>query len=283
MSKVKSISAYNYQKTENGLENKTPHSYTEFDSNGNEIVSITYFDTGEIETKIITEFDENGNKSKEINYLDDEQIAEEVTFKRNSDNKLEREIIAYADGSESIKKYERNPEDNSVNIITVDDEDYLEEKEQLKLNENDLVIERTIFDEDENITEKHCMEYDENKNLIRRLEYGEGGDDLLTERLFSYDKNNNMIKRLSLTKDKKLIDVIEQEFDEKNRVLSQKFGKSYLIKHSYDDDENTYTEERINAEGMIEYRCVSKYDENNYLIEEEKPLSVTKYEYKYYN
>lgn len=280
MKKVKTITGYTTLNGTNPDETRYKSSYTEYDKAGNETLLVTYFDNGEIENKTVQKFDANGHRIEEINYISEDEISDKKTFTRNEKGKLTEQTIAYADGSESIKKYTHEDDDKLVSIITKDDEGNLEEKEIVKLNEAGNIIERRVFDDEDQLVEKQVNEYNEHQHVIKRTETNEQGN--IIERTFTYNEKQNMIKRISTTGDKKLIDLIKLTYDDKDRVTEQEIANTYIMKYEYNDEENSVKEERYLPNGMMDYQSVAFYDEDDLLIEDQKPLSITKYEYEFF-
>ena len=130
----------------------------------------------------------------------------------------------------------------------------------------------------DSLKEKKILTSFRDENLA---EYDEN-DKLLFERILTFDEKGNIIKQLTVNGKMKLVDVINFIYDEQGRVLEQSINKNYLIKFEYDDENSTSTETRIRDNGDIEYKCISKFNEDKYLYEEEHPQTTVKYEYEFY-
>ncbi len=265
---------------EEGEEMSYISAFLERDKQGNIILSETYFAPNELESKIISKHDEDGNKIEEINYLSEDEISEHFFFHRDIKGKILKEELNYADGSKSIKLYLRNETEKTLTITTQDEDDNIEEIEFLKFDSNKQVIEKILHNENNKMKEKTLYEYDDSQRIRKRTEYG-ANETLIVERNFFHDEKGNLIKQFGV-KNKKLLDSVVFQYDEKNRVVETQIANQYLIKYSYDDENHSQTEERFAPNGMLEFQQISFFNEDGLLVEEQIGELTKKYEYTFY-
>ncbi len=139
-----------------------------------------------------------------------------------------------------------------------------------------------VFGENNKLKETQLSEYDEKQQLLKRFEYN-GTKELLQELRMTYDDNGNVIKRLTLNKNQSVIESISYKYDDKNRIIETVVGQRYVVKYTYDEAENSLTEERFLANGLLQYQQISKSNEDNQLIEEDDYQTKKTYEYEYFD
>lgn len=274
--KVKKISTYIVNQDKDLKNNEII-----FDLSGNEIENIFFFSNGTIESRTTSHFNEKNNKTEQISYSEENEFAEKSTFFWNENNKLEKEVIEFADDSKSIRIFERNSKDNSLTMNLIDEDDELEEREIIHFNSSGEITEKKIFDENEELVEKVENVYVDNF-LRNQKEFGKD-DELISEKNFTYDEKGNMIKRITLNEKNQVINSVILSYDDLNRVVEQNINNSYYIIFTFDDENRTHTEERVYPNGVLQYRKVSKYDENNLITEEDGTEGKKKYVYEFYD
>lgn len=248
-----------------------------FDENGNNILERIYDDDGNFESQIATKYDEKNRIVEQQNFLSEEELGEKVNYIRDEEGKISKEIIEYPDGSQSIKTYNR---DGNVLIINIeDDEGEFEGTEQYTLNSNNDILEKTVFDEDNKLSEKFKNEFNDKNKVVKSIEYENETISFIAD--YEYDSNDNNTKIIKKNHKNEIVDSIVREFDENNRIILEKFGRHYIVKTSYNDDQHSKVEERFDLNGNIQFSIESFYDETGKILEERTPFSVTKYTYEY--
>jgi len=139
---------------------------------------------------------------------------------------------------------------------------------------------KAIFNDENKQIEKIKNEFDTNGLLIKSFEFE--GDNLAFELNYEYDANSNISKITKYNNKKVIIESVSREYDEQNRLVLQKYGRQFVVKTSYNDELRTKTEERTDAQGNIQYKMETHYDENGNILEEKTPLSTTIYEYEFF-
>jgi len=252
-----------------------------YDINGNVIETTTFYEDGDVESKVVTNFNEKNYKSEIITYVDNNDFAEKSVFVWDKNDKLEYEEIQYADGSFSKRIYEKNDDDNSLTIKLVDEENELEEMEVLKFDNNKNLIQKISFDEDKKIVRQIENIFDQENVLVQVNEY-EGKDKLVSQQKYFYDDNKNLIKRVTSNAQNKVLNSIKITYDDQNRITEQNIDNNYFINIEYDDANNSQIEQRSTGNGMIQSSKTSKYNENKLLIEESGTEGTKIFEYEFY-
>jgi hypothetical protein len=165
-------------------------------------------------------------------------------------------------------------------MILVDEDNILEEKEIIKLNSGGEIIEKNVFDENEELIERIENTFIDNLLSIQK-EMGKK-EELISEKHFEYDEKGNMTKRITYNADNEIINSVSLTYDDSNRITEQNINNSYFVIFTYDDENRVHTEERIYPNGVLQYRKVSKYDENNLIIEENGTEGKKKFEYEFF-
>jgi hypothetical protein len=280
MKKIKTISAYTYD-AQDASDEGFMSSFTELDEKGNVIMTASYISENELETKSEIRFDDAGNKTEELSYISEDEVGEHIFYKRNSAGNIIAEEIQYFDGSISYRTYIHDNIENTLSIIMKDEEDAIEEKEFIRYDQNGNVIERITIDENEKIKEKHVNEFNEKNLIINRKETDNTGN-LTAERKYTYDEDGNMTQRLTINRKGNLMELVTHKYDERGRMIENYAKNLYLIKYIYNTEEKTITEERYLPNGMIESTSVSKFDEDNLLIEEDNMVRKIVYKYEFF-
>lgn len=279
MSKVKISKAYTA--FIESPEEKFLSSYMEYDSNGNLIAAITYASEDEMESKTTALYNENSQILEEKNYMDTDDISEHIRYSRDEDGKIDHITISYADGSESVKKYIRDAANNSLTIEITDDEGEFEGREYYILNEREEIILKKIQNEDGKLTEMSTSEYDSEGRVVKISEY-ETEELVDMENLYKYNSDGRLESRIRINRKRELIEKISFLYDEKGNLTEQSFNDLYLIKLQYDDEGRIICEERFNAAGILESKVESRFNEEGLVIEEKTPVSITTYQYEFY-
>ncbi|PIE85985.1 MAG: hypothetical protein CSA05_02710 [Bacteroidia bacterium] len=276
MKKIKTVTSYIVAEDNKQKEITT---FLEYNEQEKLICSINYFSAEEIESKIVLKYDSAGNKTEEISYMSETEIDKHVYFKYDEKGNLLAEEICYADGSKSVKTYTNKESEQWIE--TRDEDGELEEKIYRKLKNNKDILEETVYDEEEKQTEKQINTYDKENRLTNRLEFGRKNE-FLAERKYTYNEAGKIIKRLSVNKKGKLIDAIAYVYDDEGRILEQSLKNHLTIKYEYNKEEKTITEKRFLANGIMASCMISKFDENNLLVEEDNMISKKIYAYTFF-
>ncbi|HBF87544.1 MAG TPA: hypothetical protein DDX39_02790 [Bacteroidales bacterium] len=259
-------------------EKKTKKLEQVFDDKGNLLIDKTFDNHGDFENLIVSTYDINNRVIEQQNYLSEDELGEKSIFERDDEGKITKETIVYPDDSQTIKTYLRNG--FAVEIKLQDDEGEFEGMEIYTLNESNNILEKAIFNDENKQIEKIKNEFDTNGLLIKSFEFE--GDNLAFELNYEYDANSNISKITKYNNKKVIIESVSREYDEQNRLVLQKYGRQFVVKTSYNDELRTKTEERTDAQGNIQYKMETHYDENGNILEEKTPLSTTIYEYEFF-
>lgn len=251
------------------------NSYNEYDVDGNLLVEIEYLESGELENKVTYKYNKKGRVVEQYNYSTIDEITEKFIYERDDSDNIIEVTIEYLDGSKSFKKYERSPTENTEIITIVGEEGEFEGKEFRKFNVNQDKLEEVIYNEDGKIEQKFVFEYDEEFNLINQKDYGEDGEFLyeiknkynekgkLVEE-HRFDHNNEILRRSVYTYNE------EGGIQEIQLVDAAYYPQGYILKFEENKTERTTKEERFFVNGELDFKLVSRYDENNLIIENTK-------------
>jgi len=278
--KIKSITTY--QIDDSDSDSKFISAYTEYNETGNEVLSETYYDENELESKVERIYNSRGEIIEEITYLDATEIGEHTFFKRNEQNRIAEILSHYADGSKQIKKYEYNDAENTLTITTYDDDDAIEEREFFRFDSDRNILEHSTFDENLKLKERQENSYDENSKLLRRKEY-DAKNKFTVERVLVYNEFEKIEKQISLNKNNKPIGSILFNYDDKGRLIEQRIANSHVIRFAYTDEPRTEKEEHFDANGILTYSTTKYYDQNNLLTQANTLTGTLKYSYLFFD
>ena len=207
----------------------------------------------EVKAKLIgeTSYDQDGN----LIYLKNRGESPWVIY---YDEEGKREKIITAQKEDELYWYEYN---NQTNQIEYKESDFLE----------------TIFVYDENgncIQERYeaydmfvDYEYDERGNKTKKVQKNDGK--ITTETTYEYDKNNNLIRE-----DTNDHTVSIGKYGKNNRLLRQTILTNkkirYVIKHTYDDKNNTEIITNKSATGKITNKIKRNSTGEMIYVEEER-------------
>jgi len=256
-------------------EDATLHRMVECDEAGNEILEITYSDEAEEEDRYEHVYTD-GFKTEAKHWLNGE-LTEHHKYSKGTDGKVATEETSFLDGTIGLKKFEYA--DKVITVTLFDEFNNLEEKEVRTYNDQNLLIEKIITNEENLILEKHINIYNEAGKLSKQTEYGTEGE-FISEKEFHYGDNGMISKILTYTQSKKLIDAVYYYYDEKARVIEQKFTNRYIIQFTYDDELNTELEERFMANGALDYQMLTFYDENKRILKQQQNETLLIYTYE---
>jgi len=279
--KLKSVTAFTYLPSDDGLEESFKSSYIEYDKSGHIIENASYTGDGVIDSKTVSKYDDNGHKIEEMLFMTDEEVSEHTYIERNGKGIITKEKIKFFDGSHSIKTYDWNDASTEVTITTVDEDGEFEEKEFVKQDDKGNVLEHCYFDERAKLKEKIVNIFDVEYRLSNRKEF-DISSQIKFEREYEYDEKGNVLKQVIYNRKHELVDYLKFLYDEHGRVIEQKVGNHYTLVYEYDDVEHTQIEKRFLVNGLQDHENISRFNENQLLLEEENMNGITKYEYEYF-
>ncbi|MCQ2974975.1 MAG: hypothetical protein MJ211_09200 [Bacteroidales bacterium] len=276
MKKIKSISEI---VTSKDTGEKYKRAYTEYDENGNEIVSIDYDFSEAINAKNLTKYDDNNRKIQMQIYTEEDVINETHFYFYNEDGKILKEEIDYSEESKSIKNY--NYDANNLTIVTVDENNEIEEKEIIIRNEDNNIIEHKVFDYEGNQTIHEILEYSD-KKLTLQKNFDEK-DNLTNQRYYKYNDKGQIIFVGVANSRRELLDSSTYEYDEKGREIVRTIGTRGKISTEYNDDEHTVTSITQTGSGQIISQTITTLNEENQTLKEEDFANITDYIYEYFD
>lgn len=252
-----------------------------YNENQDILSHINYDDFGNIETKIEFEFDEKGNCVKETNYYDEESVSETITNIYNEENKILKSVTEYSDGSTSIKSVSKNS-DSGEQIIETKDEDGELESREINYYINGLLSRQLIYGEEEMLTREVINEFDDNQNIIKRVEKDYNEKQELTT-TFEYNDKANIFKYQKVTSKGNIVEKLIVAYDEKDRVIEQKYSDGILFKYIYDDELKTRVEERYDSNGYLRMKIHYDLRDGEIIQFEDFIMYKVEYNYEYFD
>lgn len=237
----------------------------EFDRNGNLVLEADFSGPGLPESKIVNLYDDQNRLIEKKQYTEGDELADHQVFFRNQDGQLLKTEVHYPDGSKSI--IVEKTDGRKSETIEEDEDGELESKEVNHFNKDGLVELRELYDFNHNLVEAYTFEYNEAKQLVRRDQL-DRKKKLFLYTLFEYDQKGRNTKRANFNRKGKLSDFLAVEFDENDQIVKQNFGGKFHFIFGYDQNGNTILEERLRADGEMEYRSTFEYDEEGRLRKE---------------
>lgn len=153
-----------------------------------------------------------------------------------------------------------------IETIVFDEKGRVQNKFEYKYNEKGLRTQSVRFNEKNKLDKKYSYEYDKLGNKIKSTRFNvNGAEDKYY--LYDYDSQLNLIT--------------DEWYDVSGDL-------EYKIENEYDDDRKKILSISYNESGKLQSKYVFKYDNQNILIEEQKldednkPIGVIQYLYKYY-
>lgn len=261
-------------------DNKHEASYTEFDFNGNEVLSIDRDIDGSINAKNVSVYDVNNNRVEMMIYSFDESVPDEKhIFYRNDNHIIEKTVIEYLDGSKSVKTYKR--ENLKLTIETVDEEGQIEEKEIDILDDADNIIEKKVWDYEGTLTLFTTQQFDDKNQMVKQYFFDAKGEET-NHRAYSYNSDGNLLKMLVLNPQGELIDSRVYNYDEKGRILSSQTGTRSITNYEYDDENNIEIQTVIGANGVEVSRTQIFKNSEGKTVKEDNFAVLRESEYEYY-
>jgi len=260
-------------------EDEILHSYEEFDSKGNQLLSITYDANGDMDEKVIQKYNEAGMLVEQSIYDFSNEPVEKHSFAYSGNIMLTEEIY-YADGSVSVRHFNRQTPGLLLEQMIAEDGVH-EEKVERYWNESGQVIKQLFYDEDQKLTRTEEFEYA--GKLRSKLKETDHTEKMVVIHEFTYSPANLLLSQVSKNEAGKVLSYIQFEYDEKARVLKQKGSSSRSsIVYEYDDENNTITELHFSPMGTIDHRLVTHMDENGNISLQTTLLNQRRFEYTYF-
>lgn len=254
------------------------NSYSEYDENGNETLSIDYDESGSVVSKTVTKYDDKNRRIEIQIFSDEDELNETHSFEYAPDGRISQETIEYQGGYKSVKSYSHST--NGLTIITVDEDGNEEEKEVLVSDDNGNVTEHTITDYNGEQSLHQVSEYADGKLIISKNLDKDGNE--INHRIFKYQDDGKLSFIGILNPGKELLDSYSYQYDEKGREIMQTIGTRGKISTEYDDEKHTTTVVTSTGTGQIVNQTVTSFNEDGMTIREEDFGTVRDYEYTLY-
>ena len=230
----------------------------EYDTAGNEVKLLSYYDDGSIDTWYENEYDNKGNRIKEVSPARDGDIIHEYVYAHNENGDVLK-VCAYVDGS--IKVYDEYEYDKGGNCTK-----------------------HTEYYSDGSIYLWSEFTYDEMGNRTKDIVYnGAGTDNICFWHEYEYDDMGNKTKEIRYSGNSSRISYMrEWKYDE----------KGHLIRSTYYDDDGIIKEcHEFVYDGMGNLIKRSKLIKGTgyhfnifgelFVLKTMEEESVTEYEYEY--
>ncbi len=162
----------------------------------------------------------------------------------------------------------------------------------VKYDKKGFLTETVIFDQKGRVQNRFKYKYDKKGFRIESLRF-DAQNKLEKKYTYEYDETGNKIKSTRLDLKGKAEKYYEYDYDSNLNLVSDGWydingNMEYKIETEYDDYGNKIAEFSYDETGRLNYKYVFKYDDKMNIVEEqkfdddEKPLGIIQYLYKYY-
>jgi hypothetical protein len=283
--KIKAI--HIFQHFDDGSDPLIALSY-EYDKEGRLILEAEYND-GELINSTALQYDKGGHITEELHIFAMDGIEQKNIYIRDDHGKITQAEIHYADGSVSTRKYSR---EGSVETIVITNENNEIEGTEIRVYDAaDRLISETHQDEKKNVVKQVNNEYDERGLKIKASLKSENEMDN-AEQVMTYDEKERLTMKKTSDQKGSLIRKIVIEYNDDDSV-DKEYVESYeyntvkfFNQYSYDDSGHLVKEERIYANGTVDYKQTFEY-ENDRLSREVRidngRMTEKSYQYEFFS
>lgn len=200
--------------------------------------------------------EEEGTKTKYLEYDDSGNKTLEIRYKYGEDEYRKVE-------------YKYNKPAGEVEITTLDYDDVIKKITREKYNKNGDIREESEYGSSGDLKYKIIYEFDADNKLVKQTRYNTTGN-ILKFTDYTYN-GSNLSEKITKSDSVNVLEKYTYKYDGDNNLTEEKIYKhegnvneTYVYKY---EGKNRTEEIKQNAEGVMVYKIVNKYNESGYKTE----------------